>query len=1108
LGATPSRTCPGCGREAPADARFSPACGARLEQAAADVRDERKVVSVVFVDLVGYTERAERLDPEDARALLASYWRDVRHELEQFGGTVEKFIGDAVVGLFGAPLVHEDDAERAVRAALSIRDWARDRSDLVVRAAVATGPALVRLGARVEEGEGMVVGDVVTTASRLQEHAPAGGVLVDERTHRATEAVIEYRPLEPVRARGKRSPVQAWEGLVAAPPGSHPLATTPFVGRRTELELLTLELARARSSGTMQLVTLVGAPGVGKSRLVLEVEAASRADTEPPVWWKGRALPYGDGVAYWALGESVKARAGISPADAVGPARRKLARLLDELLTDPAERRWVEPYVERLVGVAVNGRPGEEARLDTFAAWRRLVEAAAAERPLVLVLEDVHWADDGLLDFVEYLVEWAAPVPLLVLCTARPELFERRPAWGGGKPNALALSLSPLSDDETAALLRNALGREPPPEALAELLARVGGNPLYAEQYARMLTERDVEAAELPLPDSVQGIIAARLDRLPAEEKLLLQDAAVAGRGFSTEVVAAIGGGSAEAAVPVLHRLERKDLVRRAATPGRAADLEYAFAHRLVRDVAYDEIARAARADKHLRAAAWLEERGRPDDTAELVAHHYLEARSCLPGVAHDMDLDRRTREALVRAGDRALALDSFGAAARYYTRALELWPDGDPARARVLLRLGHAQSVSEGGGEAVLLEARDALLAADDSDCAAEAEALLSEIHWYRGDRARAKEHLDRAVRLVGDAEPSHSKARVLARLARWRMLAGDYPGSIAVGREAQALAEQLGLETLVADTLNSIGSARVRSGDAAGIGDVERAIELAPNTHTAVVARNNLSALYADLGDTERSRTSAAEATRAAEILGDRSYLDWARASEVDRAWTDGRFDEALAGADAFFASRRGRPHYLDASVHMAKASVFEARDEIEAALAECAEGERCARSAADPQVLLPALVGCALVELADGSTERAGELVSEVLRVSAGTGGLAPQLSIPLAVVLTALDRTKELEEYLAEARGPSRWLDAARAFAAGDFDRAVEVCEDIGEPWVTACVRLQAARWLLEAGRPDEARAHLDPVFDYYRSAGAVRWLREAEQLAGAAAAAPV
>ncbi len=459
-----------------------------------------------------------------------------------------------------------------------------------------------------------------------------------------------------------------------------------------------------------------------------------------------------------------------------------------------------------------------------------------------------------------------------------------------------------------------------------------------------------------------------------------------------------------------------------------------------------------------------------------------------------------------MRAGDRALALDSFGAAVRYYTRSLELWPSGDPGRALVLLRLGRAQSVSEGGGERALLEARDALLAAGDFDCAAEAEALLSEIHWYRGDRARAKEHLDRAVGLVRDAHPSHSKARVLARLARWRMLAGDYPGSIAVGREAQALAERLGLVALVADTLNSIGSARVRSGDADGIHDVERAVELAPNTHASVIALNNLSALHAELGERARARACIDEAKRTAETLGDRSYLEWAQASDVETAWADGRLDEALVGADAFFASRRGRPHYLDASVHMAKAFVLEARDDSAAALEECAEGERSARSAADPQVLLPTLVGCALIERMDGSSERASELAGEVVRVSGETGGLSPALCVPLAIVLTALGRGDELDACLAHAPGPSRWLEAARAYAAGDRLGAASVCDEIGDRWLAACVRLQAVEAMLEAGRTEQAREQLELLLDYYRSLGALRWLHEAERLADTAAGA--
>ena len=515
--------CSACGRAAPVDARFCPGCGARLGAA---VAEERKVVSVVFVDLVGYTTTAERLDPEETRAFLAGYWAAAREEIERFGGTVEKYIGDAVVGLFGAPAAHEDDAERAVRAAVAIRDRRHEARESPLRVAVATGVALVSLDAAVERGEAMVVGDVVSTAARLQVAAPVDGVLVDEPTYEATRDVVRYRAVPPVAAKGKPDPVRAWKVVsILGLPGERPRRGAEFVGRTVELALLRATLERVRRERAVQLVTVVGAPGIGKSRLVDELAREAAHSSEPPAWWQGRSLPYGDGVTFWALAEIVKAQAGILESDDVEEARQRVGRLVAGLVADDEERLWVERHVRLLAGAAAREDLPGDARLESFAAWRRLVEAAAERQPLVLVFEDVHWADDSLLDFVQHLAEWGGRVPLLLVCTARPELLERRPSWGGGIANALTLSLGPLADDETAALLTELLGREPAPETLT----RAGGNPLYAEQFARMLTECCGAAGETAVPDSVQGIVAARLDRLPGPQKAVLQDAAVVG---------------------------------------------------------------------------------------------------------------------------------------------------------------------------------------------------------------------------------------------------------------------------------------------------------------------------------------------------------------------------------------------------------------------------------------------------------------------------------------------------------------------------------------------------------------------------------------------------
>ena len=697
------------------------------------------MVTVLFADLVGFTTRSERMDVEDVRGTLAPYHALLREQLEHYGGTVEKFIGDAVMALFGAPVAHEDDPERAVRAALSIRaaigrlNDAEPRLDLHVRVGVNTGEALVVLGADTARGEGMASGDVVNTAARLQSAAPVDGILVGESTYRATDRSITYRSAEPIAAKGKAQPVPVWEAVEArARLGVDVVQrpTTPLVGRGEELGLLGDALRRCQSGRVVQLVTLVGVPGIGKSRLVRELFEAVERGPDHVTWRQGRSLPYGDGVTYWALGEMVKAQAGILESDTPEQAEKKLGHAVEQVAGDVSDARWLERYLRPLVGLAEEGTAGAQ---EGYAAWRRFLEAVASEGPLVLVFEDLHWADDGMLDFVDHLVERASGVPLLVLATARPELLQRRAGWGGGKANALTISLPPLSNDDTAGLV-DALLDQPQLEAQTReaLLARVGGNPLYAEQYARVLLERgDV----IDLPEAIQGIIAARLDSLSEDEKRLLQAAAVVGEVFWLGAVEAVDGVTRWHAEELLYALERKEFVQRLRRPPSVAtETEYAFSHVLIRDVAYGQIPRAARSHKHQRAAAWIEALGRPEDQAEMLAYHYLQALELAEAAGTDAAvLGDSARRALRDAGDRAAALYAGDAAERFYDAALRLWPSDDPERPQLLFRRA-APVPTWTGDPGRLVEARDALLTAGDNTTAAEAECLLSETLPYAG--------------------------------------------------------------------------------------------------------------------------------------------------------------------------------------------------------------------------------------------------------------------------------------------------------------------------------------------------------------------------------------
>src|SRR3954452_23358877 len=615
--------CPRCGAENDEGARFCSSCGTALAEARTRQGEERKVVSVLFVDLVGFTASSERADPEDVRARLRPYHARVKEEIERFGGTVEKFIGDAVMAVFGAPVAHEDDPERAVSTALrviaAITDLNETQPDLAlsVRAAVNTGEAVVSLSARPAQGEAMVAGDVVNTAARLQQHAPIDGVVVGETTYRATRDLFDYDPLEPVSAKGKSEPLRLWHAKSARRRFGvdvEPVARTPLIGRDDDLAVLQSTYARMLREASTQLVTIVGEPGVGKTRLTTEFRKWVDDQTEIVSWRQGRSLPYGDGITFWALGEIVKAQAGILESDSPADASAKLSVAVGEVTEDGSEQEWLKNSLAPLVG-AGDGVAAASPEA-SFRAWQRFLEGVAAQRPLIAVFEDLHWADEQLLAFVEHLVDWSTGVPLLVLCTARPELYDRSAGWGGGKRNSNTISLSPLGAENTARLLSALMQRAVlPAETQGRLLEHAGGNPLYAEEFVRMLNDQGLLSAEgemrdgdIRIPETVQALIAARLDTLAPDRKALLQDASVVGKVFWSGILASMGGRDERAVREGLHDLARKELVRPARRSSVEGQAEHSFWHLLIRDVAYSQIPRAQRAQKHVAAARWIEE--------------------------------------------------------------------------------------------------------------------------------------------------------------------------------------------------------------------------------------------------------------------------------------------------------------------------------------------------------------------------------------------------------------------------------------------------------------------------------------------------------------------
>jgi class 3 adenylate cyclase len=665
--------CGSCGQENPDIARFCLACGASLEPEVAR-REERRIVSVVFVDLVGFTSRSEQLDPEDVRAILTPYHGTVRDELESFGGVVEKFVGDAVMAVFGAPTSHGDDPERAVRAALAVRDAVealnveQPELELRIRGAVNTGEAVVTLSARPALGEAMVAGDVVNTASRLQQNAPVGEIVVGEETYRATRGAINYEPLESVTAKGKTEPIELWRAVAAATAGGErDLSTTPFVGRDREVGLLDATWERVELERRPHLITVLGPPGVGKSRLTAEFteRIASRGGRVV----RGRCLPYRERSAYGAFAMQIKELAGIFDSDDVEVATGKL-RTLVERLVGKEEAEAVAGHIAILLGLETKATAPDRDSL--FQSVRVFIEAGARDEATAFVFEDIHWADPALLDLIELLAARLHDLPVLLLTLARPELLDTRPAWGGGLLAYNALPLEPLGGSDAAELALHLLGADAKAAQVAEAAE---GNPLFIEQLAAVLTERGSSATE-SLPTTIRGLVSARLDALPGEEREVLLDASICGRIFWMGALLRIAR-DPDCLRGALAALERRDLVRRDTVSRIEGDEQWSFKHVLIRDVAYDLQPRARRRDGHRHVAEFIEE-STPEvgDAGAALARHWRGAGELERAVKH-----------FVTAAEEAERGWAKQNAVTLYKEALEMTPVQDTERARFLRR-------------------------------------------------------------------------------------------------------------------------------------------------------------------------------------------------------------------------------------------------------------------------------------------------------------------------------------------------------------------------------------------------------------------------------------
>lgn len=1122
-GSALAHSCPACGVAVDAEARFCSSCGTALAgPAAATVgpSEERRVISALFADLVGFTTHTERSDPEDSRRRLTLFHGRVRQDVERFGGSVEKLMGDGVFAAFGASVAHEDDAERAVRSALRIVESVEELNasqphlSLAVRVAVTTGEAIVQLETSPDR-EG-IVGDVVNTASRLQSVAAPGQVVVDERTFRASRDAVNFESLEDVELRGKENRQSVWlaTGLrsrygVAV----EEEASTTFVGRGEELSLLTDTFDRSVSRRSPQLVTIVGEPGVGKSRLVREFRVV--IDDRPDlVWWRqGRCLPYGEGVTFWAIGEVIKAQAGVLESEPSEAVLAKLRSTVTALFDDPEEATWVELRLQSLVGL---GEAGAE-RSELFAAWLRFFEALAARNPLILVVEDLHWADEAVLEFVTHILDWAQESPILILCTARPELFSKRPDWGGGKRDAVTIGLSPLSDVETVELVTS-LSQRPLMDAGLQraLVERSGGNPLYVTELLRLANEqgwieRIRRGDDIPLPDSISAIIAARLDLLEPGDKTLLQAAAVIGRVFWAGALSFIEDLAMTEVRSRLRRLVSRELIRPVRRSSMQGQDEYSFAHVLARDGAYSRLTKQDRARLHEATARWLEAVSgeRATDVAELLAHHLATAWELAP--SEDAERRRRVYRFQLAAGDRARAFDA-GRAVRFYRAAISLAGTGGE-KARALLDMARLSQGTNDENNAMLAEALATFTENGDREGQAEAASELGREAWYQGHAEEADRWQERALELAEGLEPSPVLAQVLVAAAAAKQLRGKEEESLELVDQALAVSQTVGDTHSYSRSLVIRGSALIQLGNLTGLEDVKEGLRIQldrNDTTRAMRSYNNLATAQIGFGEFELGRKTIEEAIAYGTARGLPAHVDWSRNTRNEALFPLGEWDECLRVAEELLAEDRkrgGSQVGIFANYFAAMVRFFQG--ETEAPLLMLEECLSSAREIEDPQVLVPAITGLICCYHLAGREAEARELAEDFCRIGPEHPVFLAGSFAFVAPTMRHQKMTDALQMLIRHAKPLGKSgaadLDFGRANLAelrGERNEAatllasvISACDSMSNRFGAADSRIEAARVAGLLGQEDDRIRLLDEAEALSQFMGAGRLLNQ-------------
>ena len=1159
-GAELAPVCPSCGAQNPAGARFCIECGTALtaaEPASAQAAgpapavappeappEERRQATVLFADLSGYTAAAERMDPEAVKALVDRTLRRLGDEIERFGGTIDKFIGDNVMGVFGAPITHEDDPERAVRAGLAMQE-AMVEANRQSREKFGVGFSL-RVG--INSGEVMagavgdhytVMGDPVNVAARLQDAARSDTVTVGESTYRATREAISYERLEPLTLKGKEEPVPAWEatGVLTGPRRSPVRAETPLIGREKEATLLTSLVERVEREGRPHLVTVIGQAGVGKSRLLRELMTNVAQSEDPPTIRRGQCPPYGAGIAYWALAEVLNEEFEIRDNDAPEVAWEKLRSGVTTLMTELGDESAGERNAA-LLAIPLGLEPPEELRQvepdpqrmreALFSAARAVVEAIARRRLLVLAIDDIHWADEGMLDLIDHLTRWVR-APLLLICLTRDELLERRPGWGGGRRNATTISLEPLTEGETrelvTALLPGSNGggpqarREEVGELVPQVAERSGGNPLFAEEMVNRLLEEETVEAEA-LPRTVQSLLAARLDSLERLERRLLQSASVVGQSFWEGALAATAAEEGLDLGRTLANLEEKDLLVPSAGSRLAGEREYAFKHVLIRDVAYSMLPKSVRWRKHVEVAEFIRERAgeRSDGVIGLIAEHF--ARAATLGAEAGLDpealaeLQGQALDALEAAGDAAAALYSNAEAFDRYTAALELSDSLDPA---VVVRIGEKQ-----GDVALRMGRVDAAVAVWERCLSYHREqedlARVADLHrkvgaalWHKGERRASIDNYQRGIDLLKDGPPCIELVRLYEEAASLYMHTGDNMLAIYASEKALRLAERLDEARAASRAHGIFGRVFGRIGDSEKAREnLERSVALARESDRAEAVRALLTLGY-HLEVSEADYDGAAEAYREAleiaQEVGDLPSQVELHASLGQLAVESGDWEEVKRATEesARLAEREGLHGKLCFPDLMRGVLAWREGDWDEAAswFRRAHElGEQVGRS----EVAFTALHWLAITLRESGDLSGAETELSRALDICERAGLIAQSVEAisARAVVLALAGRAEQARAAAEEAErlagrlhypvGEAAMAEAAGA-SSGDPATASERMEKARAKWLELGRPLDAARCLTVRGRlladsdSEEASALLDEAADEYARLGA-------------------